>query len=820
MSQVFDHQQIEAKWIQKWQETKLYKTPDINQGDQKKYILETFPYPSGYAMHVGHAKGYVGSDVTARYWRMKGYKVLYPMGWDAFGLPAENYAIKTGIHPRPNTENTIEVSKNQLNKIGLSYDWDREIGTHRPDYYRWTQWFFQFLYKRGLAYKKDSLVNWDPVDKTVLANEQVLADGTAERSGAVVEQRMMSQWFFKITDYADRLIDDLDKVDWPDSTKLMQRNWVGRSVGAEVDFRIEGSAEKIRVFTTAHDTIFGCTFVVLSPEHKLVDSVTTAENIALISEYKEQAKSKSQLQRTDLNKDKNGLFTGSFAINPINGEKIEIWVADYVLSNYGTGAVMGVPGNDERDFEFANKYSLPIIFTADKEEFISYSEKIKPEKIKHTLINSGKYTGINFEQARELILNDLINLGAGEAKLSFRLRDWSISRQRYWGCPIPVLYKPKENTGEGGMTDGDWEVELVPETDLPVILPEDVEFAPTGRSPLLDHKEFHQSAQKYGTGYKRESDTMDTFVDSSWYFFRYCSPVNDNTFADPEEMKKWMPVDQYIIGAEHSNMHLLYARFFTKVLFDAGLINFDEPFLRVRHQGMVAGEDARKMSKRWGNVVNPNDVCDEVGADSLRTYEMFMGPFKDGLPWSTSTIKGVKRFLDKVWKMQDKIVDVENEKIESSLHRLIKKIGSDIEDLSFNTAVAEYMKFSNLVDEIGGVSNSQFARFLKVLAPFAPFMAEEIWQNLYHKGQGFEAKNSIHKQLWPVFDESLTVDDEVVIGVQINGKTRGEVLVDEKDNSDSVLEKVKQDEKLVKYFEGEIVKVIYVPKRIFNVIVK
>jgi leucyl-tRNA synthetase len=757
MATQYNHLETEKKWLKNWSENDLYKTPEITPDTKKKYILETFPYPSGYAMHVGHIKGYVGSDVTARYARMRGFSVLYPIGWDAFGLPAENYAIKTGIHPRPNTDEVITVSTDQLTRVGLSYDWSRELATHRPDYYQWTQWFFTLLYKRGLAYKKEAVVNWDPVDQTVLANEQVLADGTAERSGAKVEQKLMNQWFFKITDYAERLLNDLDDLDWPESTKQMQRNWIGRSEGINITYQIPQTTS-ITVYTTRPDTNFGATFIVVAP-----DSTWVKDNFQHFL-YKDECqtyinttKLKTQLDRLSEGKIKTGACTGLEAINPLNGQKLPIYLSDFVLSTVGTGAVVGVPGHDIRDFDFAQTKNLPIIrvVVGSDGDTSDINQREQVQESTGTMINSDFLDGLPIMQAKESIKDYIVTAGFGERVINYKLRDWLVSRQRYWGAPIPVIY------------DTNGTESLVPDSDLPVILPEDVDFLPTGRSPLINHAGFHESASKYGIGTRREVDTMDTFVCSSWYFYRYCSPKNTSSFSDTDEMSKWMSVDQYIIGAEHSTMHLLYARFFTKVLFDAGIINFNEPFTTVRHQGLVRGEDGRKMSKRWGNVVNPNDIIAEYGADTLRVYEMFMGPFEDGIAWNSGTVKGVKRFLDRVWKLQVKVdkSSPESQKVESQLHRLIKKISLDIESMSFNTCISEYMKFINLVDEVGSLSVSQFERFLLVLSPFAPFVTEELWSLSGHK-------ESIHTSRYPEYEDKYLVDAQSKIIVQINGKVR------------------------------------------------
>ena len=833
----YNHQQVELKWTQKWQETNIYKTPELKKGDLKKYILETFPYPSADGLHAGHPVGYTASDITARFARANNYKVLYPMGWDAFGLPTENFAKKNNRHPQEVTSNSIKNFTNQVKRLGASYDWEKEINTSDPNYYKWTQWLFQLLYKRGLAYKKKALVNWDPVDKTVLANEQILPNGTAERSQAVVEQKMMSQWFFKITDYAERLLNDLDTLDWPESTKQMQKNWIGKSEGAEIDFKIEDSDQKISVFTTAHDTIFGVTFLVISPEHAFVDILTTDNNKEIVKKYIQTAKTKSNLQRTDLNKDKTGVFSGSYSINPINGAKIPIWIADYVLTTYGTGAVMAVPGEDERDYEFANKYDLPVIYTNHTNQFVSYSQEIKNNKEKYTLINSSEFDGLNFKVGKDKILQKIVENKYGKATVNYRLRDWSIGRQRYWGCPIPVVY------------DKSGKEMLIPESDLPLILPEDLDLSTGQIKPLSQNQEFIDSASsKYGKGFNYEGDTMDSFVCSSWYFFRYCSKNIDNIFADFEDIKKWMPVDQYIIGAEHSTLHLLYARFFTKVLFDEKLIDFDEPFLKVRHQGLLLGDDNNKMSKSKGNVVNPDDIFDKYGADTLRMYLMFMGPFNQPKPWNTDSIKGVRRFIERVWNLQERVYFGPNQFknfeelqawgyvcgpkteniIEKALHRLTKKIGDDIESYSFNTCISEFMKFINLVEDTGAITVSQLQNFLILLAPFAPFVTEEIWEKLSPKIRQSDIElgrtviqikpiSSIHVQSWPNYSREMLIDSEVKIVVQINGKVRTDFEIDTNTPESKAIE---QATKLAeKWIDGKTIKFTkYIPNKLVTIV--
>ena len=805
----YNHRETEAKWVKQWESNQIYKTPELKTGDKKKYILDAFAYPSGTGLHAGHAEGYTASDISARYARLNGWQVLTPIGWDSFGLPSENFANKTGKSPKLNTEVTISYYQEQVKQLGIQVDWSREIATHNPSYYKWTQWLFQLLYKRGLAYKKEALVNWDPIDKTVLANEQVTKDGTAERSGAIVEQKLMSQWFFKITDYAERLLTDLDGLDWPESTKQMQRNWIGKSDGAEVEFGInyEGQSDlSIKIFTTAHDTIYGVTFLVISPEHALVAQLTTEDNKTAMVDYVTKAKQKSQLERTDLNKDKSGVFTGSYATHPLTGGQIPVWVADYVLTSYGTGAVMAVPGEDERDYEFANKYDLPIIYTNHTNSFVSYSKEIKPNKDKYTLINSNEFDGLTYAVAREKILDKLIQNNQGKAVTNYRLRDWSIGRQRYWGCPIPVYYN-------------DGQEYLIPENDLPLILPEDIDMTSGKIKPLGENLDFVNSASKlYGEGAVYEGDTMDTFVCSSWYFLRFISQLPENVLAEPKDLDNWFPIDEYLIGAEHSTMHLLYARFFTKVMFDAGYLKSEEPFIKMRHPGLILGQDGQKMSKSKGNVVNPIDIVEQYGADTLRMYEMFMGPFDQPKPWNTDSIKGVRRLIERIWAMQDRVYYssaadssrlsqsgiIQGPKtertIEKELQKLTKKIGEDIESYSFNTCISEFMKFVNMAEEVGALTNNQFLRFLILLHPFAPFVTEEIYSQ-------FELPNkkpSISMEQWPGFEAQMLVDTTVKYMVQVNGKVRGEFEIETSMPEAAVIAVAK--ESVSKWLNGQEIK--------------
>lgn len=780
---MYNHQEIEKKWQDKWEKDQLYKTPESPK--KKQYILDMFPYPSGAGLHVGHPEGYTATDILSRFMRMRGYDVLHPMGWDAFGLPAENYAIKEGIAPAESTAKNINRFREQIKSIGLSYDWSREVNTSSPDYYKWTQWLFLQFYKKGLAYKKEAYVNWCPKDQTVLANEQVV-DGACERCGTKVVQKLLSQWFFKITDYADRLLDDLDQLDWPQPIKLMQRNWIGRSEGAEIDFQIDNHKEKIKVFTTRPDTLFGATYMVLAPEHPLVEQITTKEQKKQVASYLLQTIEKSELERTSLEKEKTGVFTGAYAINPANGEKMQIWVADYVLATYGTGAIMAVPAHDERDYEFAKKFELPIVKVVNDE-----GDRTLPYLNDGVMIKSDKYTGISSATARSQMAKDF-----GTPKIQYRLRDWLVSRQRYWGAPIPIIYCDK-----CGM-------QPVPEEDLPVMLPDDVDFIPTGESPLSRSKKFNQvKCPKCSGEARRDHDTMDTFVDSSWYFFRFTDPHNTEVFADKKKMKEWLPVDTYVGGAEHAVMHLLYARFFTKALYDLKYISFEEPFLKLRNQGLILGPDGEKMSKSRGNVINPDDVIEQSGADSFRMYEMFMGPLEDAKPWNTNGIVGVKRFLDKVWRYQQVLESGEDNK---QIHKLIKKITSDIENFKFNTAIAAFMEFLN---ENKKMSKENWETFLILLAPFAPHITEELWSQLGHK-------DSIHVQPWPKFDDVLTKDATVKVIVQILGRVRATLEVPAGTSQDDVRLKAITDPNVVKHLKGkEIIKEVFVQDKLINFVV-
>ncbi len=794
---IYDAQSIEKKWQDKWYSSDVFKADD-HSDKPKKYILDMFPYPSGAGLHVGHPESYTATDILSRYYRMNGYNVLHPMGWDAFGLPAENHAIKTGIHPKDNTADNIENFRRQIKSLGFSYDWSREINTSSPEYYRWTQWWFQFLYKNGLAYKKSAKVNWCDKCQTVIANEQVV-NGNCERCDSPVIQKDLEQWFFKITEFSQDLIDGLENIDWPASTKTQQLNWIGRSEGAEVIFNVGG--EDLVVYTTRPDTLFGATYVVLAPEHSLLEKLASQiTNWDEVKNYQEATKRKSDLQRTDLNKDKSGVrLAGVFAINPVNQEKLPVFIADYVLATYGTGAIMAVPAHDQRDWDFAKKYDLPMIEVLQSAGGID--EAAWEADGEH--INSDFLNGLNKEEAIKKINQFLESKNLGKAKVNFRLRDWLVSRQRYWGAPIPVIYC--EKCGE----------QLVDEKDLPVILPDDVDFRPTGESPLTRSESFHKvTCPKCGGAARRESDTMDTFVCSSWYYLRFIDPHNAQALADKDLLKKWLPVDVYLGGAEHTVLHLLYARFFMKALQKYGGLNLDEkysePFYKLRHQGMILGEDGNKMSKSKGNVINPDEVVNSYGADTLRLYEMFMGALEDMKPWNTKNILGVRRFLEKVWLLPERVKDENFSEVEKVLHRTIKKVSDDILVLGFNTAISQMMIFANAAKD--GLNQSQLERFLKILSPFAPHISEEVWSVLGHE-------DFIAREPWPTFDEAYLHDDTVTVGIQINGKVRDSVEFSKSLGEVQVKDLVLSREKVQKWLEGkEVKKFIYIPGKIINIV--
>ncbi len=978
----YNPSKIEPKWQKEWEKQDLFKAPEDATSENKMYILPQLPYPSGSGLHVGHAEVYTACDIYSRYQRMLGKKVLQAIGWDSFGLPAENYAIKNNVHPRISTDKAIDNFREQIKSLGISVDWDREVGAHNSDYYKWTQWFFLLMYKRGLAYRKKQSVNWCDSCKTVLANEQVV-DGHCERCDTVVEQRKMDQWFLKITDYADRLAKDLDNVDWPEETKSRQRQWIGKSEGAEVIFKVSGLDFQIPVFTTRPDTLFGATYLVLAPEGSMIQELKTKiKNWAAVEKYIEATKKKTELDR-QTQKEKTGLeLEGIKAVNPVNGEEIPVWTADYVLATYGTGSIMAVPAHDERDFDFAKKFKLPI------KEVVSGNEIVeKAFSGEGIAINSGFLDGLKTKEAKEKMIAWLEEKGVGKKKIQYKLRDWSVSRQRFWGAPIPMVYNEERKNkkyqyifihGYGGTSESnyfpklkkelealghkviafdlpdtqqpnictqkdflleniefndstvilahslggavamkmleqenkkvakvifsdsfykpefvdtqrpvveascDWKFDfeklktlsdeyvvvsdkncpVIPKKeseefakkldarlvfaqangphfmsldepvffeeaqvsgllpahfeDLPIKLPDDVDFKPTGQSPLTYSEDFQKGVEdEYGPGWKREVDTLDTFMCSSWYYYRYLDPKNENEFASQEAIKKWMPVDFYLGGEEHVNGHLLYSRFFTKVLFDAGYVEFEEPFLKHRHQGLILGEDNRKMSKRWGNVINPTDVVNEFGADTLRMYEMFMGPLEQTKPWSTDGVRGVHRFLERVWNLYKKVNSSEGVKVdyESTLHKTVKKVGEDLDNLRFNTAIAKMMELTNEFSKSDEIRHTDFELFLKILSPFAPHMAEELWSELGHK-------ESLLLEAWPAYDEAKTIDSRITVVAQVNGKVRASFEVDA-DISEKEIEKmVLKDEIIKKWLDGKKPKkVIYIEGKLVSIVV-
>ena len=808
---VYNHRVIEKKWQKYWDENKTFKTLD-DHTKEKFYALDMFPYPSGAGLHVGHPEGYTATDILSRYKRANGYNVLHPMGWDAFGLPAEQYALDTGNDPRDFTKTNIDTFRRQIKELGFSYDWDREVNTTDPKYYKWTQWIFKKLYEKGLAYVDEVPVNWCPALGTVLSNEEVI-DGKSERGGHPVERRPMRQWVLKITDYAEKLLADLDILDWPESLKAMQRNWIGKSVGAEIDFKIEGTDKAFTVFTTRADTVFGVSYCVLAPEHKLVEEIVTEGQRAAVEEYLDIVKRKSDLERTDLNKDKTGVFTGAYAINPVNGEKVELWIADYVLASYGTGAVMAVPAHDERDYEFATKFNLPI-----KAVIEDNGEVVVPFYGDGKHINSDFINGLNNEEAIAKVIEFLEGNKVGRSKVTYKLRDWLFSRQRYWGEPIPIIH-----WDDGTMT-------TVPDSELPLLLPETDNIKPsgTGESPLANIEEWLNVVDpETGKKGKRETNTMPQWAGSCWYYLRYIDPHNDEMFADPEKLKYWLPVDVYIGGAEHAVLHLLYARFWHKVLYDLGLVPSREPFQKLFNQGMILaeGKDGRpeKMSKSKGNVVNPDDIIVSHGADTLRVYEMFMGPLDASIAWSENGLDGSRRFLDRVYrlfvdeetgKVNDKVQDKDNAELEVSYNYTVKKVSEDIEILGFNTAISQLMVFVNDCYKAEYIPRKYALGFIQLLAPFAPHLAEEMWE-VYGNTE------SISYVPWPTFDESKLVSDTVEIVVQLMGKVKAKLDV-KKDLTPAELEQiVLANEEVKELIEGkQVMKVIVVPGRLVNIVAK
>ncbi|HHB3034724.1 TPA: leucine--tRNA ligase [Staphylococcus aureus] len=802
----YNHNQIEKKWQDYWDENKTFKTND-NLGQKKFYALDMFPYPSGAGLHVGHPEGYTATDIISRYKRMQGYNVLHPMGWDAFGLPAEQYALDTGNDPREFTKKNIQTFKRQIKELGFSYDWDREVNTTDPEYYKWTQWIFIQLYNKGLAYVDEVAVNWCPALGTVLSNEEVI-DGVSERGGHPVYRKPMKQWVLKITEYADQLLADLDDLDWPESLKDMQRNWIGRSEGAKVSFDVDNTEGKVEVFTTRPDTIYGASFLVLSPEHALVNSITTDEYKEKVKAYQTEASKKSDLERTDLAKDKSGVFTGAYATNPLSGEKVQIWIADYVLSTYGTGAIMAVPAHDDRDYEFAKKFDLPIIEVI---EGGNVEEAAYTGEGKH--INSGELDGLENEAAITKAIQLLEQKGAGEKKVNYKLRDWLFSRQRYWGEPIPVIHWE-----DGTMT-------TVPEEELPLLSPETDEIKPsgTGESPLANIDSFVNVVdEKTGMKGRRETNTMPQWAGSCWYYLRYIDPKNENMLADPEKLKHWLPVDLYIGGVEHAVLHLLYARFWHKVLYDLAIVPTKEPFQKLFNQGMILGEGNEKMSKSKGNVINPDDIVQSHGADTLRLYEMFMGPLDAAIAWSEKGLDGSRRFLDRVWRLMvnedgtlsSKIVTTNNKSLDKVYNQTVKKVTEDFETLGFNTAISQLMVFINECYKVDEVYKPYIEGFVKMLAPIAPHIGEELWSKLGHE-------ESITYQPWPTYDEALLVDDEVEIVVQVNGKLRAKIKIAKDTSKEEMQEIALSNDNVKASIEGkDIMKVIAVPQKLVNIVAK
>lgn len=800
----YNHRKIEKKWQNYWLENHTFRTTE-DKNKPKYFAMPMFPYPSGAGLHVGHPKSYTAVDIVARQKRMQGYNVLHPMGWDAFGLPAEQYAIDTGNDPAEFTEKNIQTFKNQINSLGLSYDWEREVNTTDPHYYKWTQWIFIKLYEKGLAYVDEVPVNWCPALGTVLANEEVI-DGKSERGGHPVIRKPMRQWILKITEYADRLLEDLEELDWPESLKEMQRNWIGRSEGAEINFQIDGHDETFTVFTTRPDTLFGATYAVLAPEHHLVEKITTAEQKAVVEAYLQEVQTKSDLERTDLAKDKTGVFTGAYAINPVNGEKMPIWIADYVLASYGTGAIMAVPGHDERDYEFAKKFELPIrevVAGGDIEKEAYTGDGIH--------VNSGFLDGLNKEEAIQKMIAWVEEKGIGTKKIQYKLRDWLFSRQRYWGEPIPIIIWE-----DGTMT-------TVPEEELPLLLPEMKEIKPsgTGESPLANAKEWLEVVDPVtGKKGRRETNTMPQWAGSCWYYLRYIDPHNDDFLADPEKLKYWLSVDLYIGGAEHAVLHLLYARFWHKVLYDLGVVPTKEPFQKLVNQGMILGENHEKMSKSKGNVVNPDEIVDSHGADTLRLYEMFMGPLEASAPWSTTGLDGARRFLDRIWRLfvnedgtlSNKVVDTTGGDLEKIYHRTVKKVTEDYNGLHFNTAISQLMVFINDAYKVDEVPKQYAEGFVQLLSPICPHIAEELWQILGHD-------DSITYSNWPTYDEEKLVDNEIEIVIQVNGKVRAKKKVPVNSTKEQLEEIAKNDENIQAQIAGKTIrKVIAVPGKLVNIV--
>jgi leucyl-tRNA synthetase len=794
---------IEKKWQHYWEGHKTFRVeedPSVPK-EQRLYVLDMFPYPSSAGLHVGHPEGYTASDIYSRFQRMRGYSVLHPMGFDSFGLPAENYAIKTGTHPKTTTEENIRLFIDQIKSLGFSYDWDRMVSTHEEEYYRWTQWIFLQIFKQGLAYEAQTPINWCPSCKTGLANEEV-KEGACERCGTKVTHKDIRQWVLKITDYADTLLEGLEGLDWSDSIKTMQYNWIGRSEGADVRFPLENCEESLSVYTTRPDTLFGATYMVLAPEHPLVEEVTTEDRLEAVREYLDEAKKKSDLERTDLAKDKTGVFTGGYAINPVNDERIPVWVADYVLISYGSGAIMAVPAHDQRDWEFAKKFALPII------------EVLKGGDIeKHAFeedglhVNSGFLDGLGKQEAIDKMIDWLVEKKLGTRAVNYKLRDWIFSRQRYWGEPIPIVHCEKCGTVP------------VPEEELPLKLPAVETYQPTGtgESPLANIDEWvRTTCPKCGGPGRRETNTMPQWAGSCWYYLRYLDPHNDKVFAAKEKIEYWMPVDLYVGGAEHAVLHLLYARFWHKVLHDIGAVTTAEPFQRLVNQGMILGEGGVKMSKSLGNVINPDDIIRDFGADSMRVYEMFMGPLQVSKAWSTNGLAGVHRFLDRVWRVAERPLtdDAPTKEQTKLLHQTIKKVTLDTDGLEFNTAVSQMMIFINELFPLETIPRALWQPFVQLISPYAPHLGEELWEMLGNAP-------SVSTTAWPEWEEELTKEEEVTVVIQVNGKVRAKLDLPAGTEEEKLKELALASERIGKWIDGrEIVKIITVPDKLVNIVVK
>lgn len=803
----YDFTSIEKKWIKKWDDEKTFKVTEDESfpKDKRLYVLDMFPYPSGSGLHVGHPEGYTATDIYSRYKKMSGFNVLHPMGFDAFGLPAENYAIQTGTHPSVTTYKNIDTFRTQIKTFGFCYDWDREISTCDSSYYKWTQWIFLQLFKKGLAYESDMPINFCPNCKTGLANEEV-KEGKCDRCDSPIERKRIRQWMLKITAYAERLLEDLDNLDWNESIKLMQRNWIGKSEGAEVTFAIDGISDKLEIYTTRPDTLFGATYMVIAPEHPLVEKITTQENKSAVELYINEASAKSDLDRTELNKEKTGVFTGGYAVNPVNGSKIPIWISDYVLISYGTGAIMAVPGHDTRDFEFAKRFNIPIIQVVSKDgNPHDLDEAFTEEGI---AVNSGEFNGLATKEFKTKITAWLEEKNIGKKSVNYKLRDWVFSRQRYWGEPIPLIH-----CDSCGIVPMD-------EKDLPLTLPDVDSYKPsgTGESPLANIDDWvNTTCPKCGGKAKRETNTMPQWAGSCWYYLRFIDPSNNDFLADKKKLDYWGAVDLYVGGAEHAVLHLLYSRFWHKVLFDIGVVSDKEPFTALRNQGMILGENGEKMSKSRGNVINPDDVIREHGADTLRMYEMFMGPLNADKPWSTKNIVGIRRFLEKSWKLIDKnisedaVLSEENDKL---LHKTIKIVSEKLDNLEFNTAISQLMIFLNSFSKDEVISKNALKTYIQLLHPYAPFTTEEMWERIGEK-------TGLLKTKWPVYDPAKCVDDVVTVVFQINGKLKDKADLPKGISKEDAIAEAKKSEKMAQFLEGkEIVKEIVVPDRLVNIVIK